>query len=152
MLRYTEAKVVFAEVPDEVTLALTISNCPCHCEGCHSPWLSDDIGTELTVDVLRRLIDSNEGITCVCLMGGDGDPEAVNDLMRHIKEIRNIKTAWYSGRQRLDRSISLRYFDYVKLGPYVRELGPLDSKNTNQRFYKVINNSLLLDITNRFQK
>ena len=33
--------------------------------------------------------------------------------------------------------INLSNFNYVKLGPYIEELGPLNSKTTNQRFYKV---------------
>ena len=41
MLKYVDTKVVFAEVPDEVTLAINISNCPCHCDGCHSEYLAD---------------------------------------------------------------------------------------------------------------
>ena len=28
-------------------------------------------------------------------------------------------------------------FDYIKTGPYIEELGPLNSINTNQRLYKV---------------
>ena len=44
MLKYVDAKVVFAEVPDEVTLAINISNCPCQCKGCHSSYLAQDIG------------------------------------------------------------------------------------------------------------
>lgn len=49
-------KVVFAEVPDEVTLAINISNCPCQCKGCHSSYLAQDIGTELTFNEVRKLI------------------------------------------------------------------------------------------------
>ena len=37
----------------------------------------------------------------------------------------------------------------IKLGPYIEELGPLNSKTTNQRFYKVIN-CKLIDITDVF--
>ena len=39
----------------------------------------------------------------------------------------------------------------IKLGPYIEELGPLNSKTTNQRFYKV-NEKELIDITNLFWK
>ena len=28
MLKYVDSKVVFAEIPDEITLAINISNCP----------------------------------------------------------------------------------------------------------------------------
>ena len=55
MLKYVDAKVVFAEVPDEVTLAINISNCPCHCEGCHSSYLAEDIGDILDVKSLDKI-------------------------------------------------------------------------------------------------
>lgn len=44
MLKYVDARVVFQEIPDEITLAINISNCPCHCKGCHSQYLAEDIG------------------------------------------------------------------------------------------------------------
>ena len=47
MLKYVDTKIVFREVPDEITLCINISNCPCHCKGCHSPYLAEDIGTVL---------------------------------------------------------------------------------------------------------
>ena len=67
-MKYTGAEITFAEVPDEITLCINISNCPCHCKGCHSPYLAEDIGEELTEDSLHKLISSNEGITCVAFM------------------------------------------------------------------------------------
>ena len=47
MLKYVNTDVVFQEIPDEVTLAINISNCPCHCPGCHSRYLWEDIGLSL---------------------------------------------------------------------------------------------------------
>lgn len=152
MLKYVDAKVVFAEVPDEVTLAINISNCPCQCKGCHSSYLAQDIGTELTFNEVRKLIKKNSGISCIALMGGDAEPDKVNTLASFITNHYNsIKVAWYSGRQELSNSIDLFNFDYIKLGPYKEEFGPLNSRTTNQRFYKV-NGKELVDITNKFWK
>ena len=39
MLKYVNCGIVFQEIPDEVTLSINISNCPCHCPGCHSNYL-----------------------------------------------------------------------------------------------------------------
>lgn len=50
----------------------------------------------------------------------------------------NIKIGWYSGRATLAEEIELKNFNYVKLGPYIEECGPLNNPNTNQRLYKVI--------------
>ena len=152
MLKYVDAKVVFAEVPNEVTLAINISNCPCHCEGCHSLYLAEDIGEPLDLQHLTGLIDSNSGISCVCIMGGDANPSEVDDIAQDIKEYYpELKVAWYSGKQELSKDINLENFDYIKLGPYIKDRGPLDNVNTNQRFYKVINKELV-DITSAFWK
>ena len=72
-------------------------------------------------------------------MGGDAEPATINELASHMKDsYPNIKTAWYSGRQELSNAIYLKHWDFIKLGPYVEELGPLNSKTTNQKFYKLI--------------
>lgn len=150
MLKYVDAKVVFAEVPDEVTLAINISNCPCQCKGCHSSYLAQDIGTELTFNEVRKLIKKNSGVSCIAIMGGDAEPDKVNTLASFIiNHYNSIKVAWYSGRQELNNNIDLCNFDYIKLGPYKEEFGPLNSRTTNQRFYKVSNGELV-DITSRF--
>ena len=133
MLKYVDSKVVFAEIPDEITLAINISNCPCHCEGCHSPYLADDIGEPLDLQHLTDLIDSSRGISCVCIMGGDANPRAVDDIAQDIKEYyQELKVAWYSGRQELSKEIELENFNYIKLGPYIKDKGPLNCRTTNQ--------------------
>lgn len=152
MLKYVDVKVVFAEIPNEITLAINISGCPCNCKGCHSSYLAEDIGEPLDLQRLTNLIDSNKGITCVGLMGGDANPSEVDDIAQDIKEYYpELKVGWYSGRQELSKDIELSNFDYIKLGPYIEEFGPLNSKTTNQRFYKV-NGKELVDITSRFWK
>ena len=37
MLKYAGYDIVFQEIPDEVTLAISLTNCPNRCPGCHSP-------------------------------------------------------------------------------------------------------------------
>ena len=152
MLKYVDTKVVFAEIPDEITLAINISGCPCNCKGCHSSYLAEDIGEPLDLQHLTDLIDSNRGITCVCIMGGDANPSEVDDIAQDIKEYYpELKVGWYSGRQELSKNIELGNFDFIKLGPYIEEFGPLNSKTTNQRFYKVSDEELV-DITSKFWK
>lgn len=152
MLKYVDTKIVFQEIPDEITLAINISGCPCNCKGCHSSYLAKDIGEPLDLQHLTNLIDSNKGISCVCIMGGDANPSEVDDIAQDIKEYYpELKVGWYSGRQELSKDIELGNFDYIKLGPYIEEFGPLNSKTTNQRFYKVSNGELV-DITSKFWK
>ena len=136
MIKYLETLVTFAEIPDEITLCINITNCPCNCNGCHSSYLSKDIGEELNNDVLDKLISDNSGISCIAFMGGDSSPKEINDLAKYIKDKYPISVAWYSGRQELSKDINLDNFNYIKLGPYIKELGPLTSKTTNQRLYQ----------------
>jgi anaerobic ribonucleoside-triphosphate reductase activating protein len=156
MLKYTNAEVTFAEIPDEITLAINISNCPCHCGGCHSPYLAEDIGEPLDLQHLTDLIDGNRGISCVCIMGGDANPSEVDDVAQDIKEYYpNLKVGWYSGRQELSKEVDLCNFDYVKLGPYIKERGPLNCKTTNQVMLEidVVQNKVFTkDITAKFWK
>lgn len=157
MLKYTDTQVTFAEVPDEITLCINISNCPCHCKGCHSPYLAEDIGEYFDIDELLKAVNANKGVTCVAFMGGDSEPSYIDHLGKYIKKMLPwLKVAWYSGRQELSNEVDLWNFDYVKVGPYNEELGALDSKTTNQRFYKVFHfssgKSKLMDWTYKFRK
>lgn len=152
MLKYTEAKVTFAEIPDEITLCINISNCPFSCKGCHSPELSKDIGKSLDVDTIDTLINDNTGISCVCFMGGDLEPLTISCMAQEIKAYYpKLKIGWYSGASNINKEINLKYFDYIKIGPYIKDLGPLTTKTTNQKLYKVENKNLS-DITYKFWK
>ena len=149
MLKYKDVLVGFQEVPDEISLCINITNCPNNCIGCHSPYLAEDIGDELTPEELSRLIMKNKGITCVCLMGGDNDPKQVNSLAKVIKSLYPYKVAWYSGSTKLSPEIIIHNFDYIKLLPYIEEFGPLNNPNTNQRMFKMPD---IEDITYKFWK
>ena len=151
MLKYLNTQVTFSEIPDEITLCINITGCKIGCKNSHSSYLAEDIGEELNSHSLKGLIDNNKGITCICFMGGDSSPKEIDMFARCIKDLYDIKVAWYSGRQELAKEINLKWFDFLKLGPYIEELGPLNSKTTNQRFYKVVNGELI-DITSRFWK
>lgn len=152
MLKYLNTQVTFAEVPDEITLCINITGCKNGCKNCHSSYLAQDIGTKLTFNEVRKLIKKNSGISCIALMGGDAEPDKVNALASFIiNHYSSIKVAWYSGRQELNNNIDLCNFDYIKLGPYKEEFGPLNSRTTNQRFYKVSNGELI-NITSKFWK
>lgn len=156
MLKYTTYDIVFQEFPDEVTLAVNLSLCPNGCPGCHSAYLQGDLGEELTATRLRALIDSYDGsITCVALMGGDNDPQAVIDLLSEVRRHYGdrLHTGWYSGRTwQPDPATLAQALNYLKLGPYVARLGALDSPHTNQCFYRVEADGSLSDLTSRFRK
>ena len=109
MLKYADYDIVFQEIPNEVTLAINISNCPNRCVGCHSPYLMEDVGEELNETSLDALIEKyGKDVTCVCFMGGDADHKSVVTLAHYIKEkYQPLKVGWYSGKPNLPESFPL---------------------------------------------
>lgn len=138
-MKYVDVKEVFSEIPDEISLAISISGCPIHCKGCHSQYLWEDTGNPLTWASLNTLIHIHQGITCVLFMGGDQDPKEIDKLAYHVKKSTNLKVAWYSGRELFPHNlVDKTNLDYIKIGPYKEEYGPLTSKTTNQTLMKKV--------------
>ena len=154
MLKYVNTSVVFREIPDETTLSINISNCPNHCPGCHSQYLWEDIGEELDEAALDNLIAGiGSDITCICFMGGDSDLKRLQQLADYLhSSYPDYKVGWYSGRIRLPGSFDRSRFDYIKLGPYLAHLGPLNEPTTNQRMYRKGADGSYEDITSLFWK
>lgn len=142
-MKYVDKMICFQEVPDEITLSFSISNCPYHCEGCHSGYLAEDIGTPLLPVIETEIQREKPFITCVLFMGGD-DALQKPDLIECAKicKLHNLKTALYSGATIVDEEL-LDFFDYIKVGPYIKELGGLKDPKTNQRFYENQNGKLI---------
>ena len=165
MIKYVPelTSVVMEEIPDRVTLAVEISHCRGNCPGCHSPFLKEDIGVELTPALIDALVRDNFGVDCFLFLGEGRDPEALCALAGHVHSL-GLKAAVYSGRREVD-DLLWKSFDYVKVGPYVEELGPLNKPTTNQRLYRLLSEGesvydatlvsahagrRFLDITSRF--
>ena len=147
MIRYHSTSIVFQEVPDEITLAIEVTGCPHRCPECHSPWLQKPEGKELSHEECLRLVNAHPGITCVCFMGGDRHHDEIGELCQYIHFL-GLKTAIYSGDEEIDPEL-VDYMDYYKIGPYIKEFGPLNSPTTNQRFYR-IEDSKVVDLTKSF--
>lgn len=147
MIKYVPGmtNVVLEEIPDRVTLAVEISNCQGACVGCHSPWLKTDVGEPLTEEVIDALIADNFGVNCFLLLGEGKDPGTILRLAAHLRaRYPAMETAIYSGRTSVEDEL-FDAFDYVKVGPYIAEFGPLNKETTNQRLYHH-----RVDITSRF--
>ena len=151
MLRYVDTDIVFQELPDEVTLAVNLSGCPCRCPGCHSKHLWADVGEPLTEGAVECLLArQRQEVTCISLMGGDAEPQEVDRLAAWLRRrFPRLRIAWWSGRSLLSPQVNLANLDYVKLGPYLSHLGSLKSRRTNQRLYRVVQGRLH-DITSVF--
>lgn len=156
-MKYYNYGVTFSEIPDEITLIINITNCPFKCEECHSPHLREDIGGELTLAVLNDLVEKEDGVSCIVFMGGDHGNNLISlwDVSKEFKiQHPNIKTAWYSGWEFHPNIFNdNKTFDYIKVGPYKKELGALDSPTTNQRLYQWGGDKdRWIDITYKFWK
>lgn len=137
MLKYLYCKEVFAEVPGEITLGISVSGCTIHCKGCHSRELWEDTGSPLDIEELQGLLDEHKGISCVLLLGGEHDIDALTELFMYAHK--RVRTAWYCGLDMIpkDKLGIIGYLDFLKVGHYDMDLGGLDSPSTNQRFYKI---------------
>ncbi len=157
MIRFVKdlTSVVLEEIPDMLTLAVEISNCQGNCIGCHSPFLRENVGEELTPEEIDRMVDDNFGVNCFLFLGEGNDRERLTELARHVRENRHLKVALYSGRTEVEEEF-FDIFDYVKVGPYIAKYGPLNSTTTNQRLYRILHledgSRQVEDITSRFWK
>ena len=156
-LKYSHYEIVFQEVPNEVTLVFEITGCTHHCDGCHSKFLWDYYGEDLLMN-LQSVIDKYSNmITCVCLMGGEQNIEELVSFCYIVHNNNNLKTCIYTGDDndafcgKLINKDVYKYFDYYKVGEYRKDLGGLDSINTNQKMYK-FDGCNYLYITNVFIK
>ena len=142
-MKYTGTTLSFQEVPGEVSIAISISNCPHRCPGCHSAYLREDVGEELTTSTLLDVIAPYKAqhtgqytITCICFLGGEQHKDELITLLKFVKEDLHLNTCLYTGSLYVRPEVE-ELLDYVKFGPYIESKGPLTSETTNQRFYKL---------------
>ena len=90
----------------------------------------------------ETILQKYEGlISCICFLGGEWD----KDFPKFLKvcKAHNYKTCLYTGLEKIEDEEILANLDYLKTGPYKKELGGLQSKNTNQIFMDLKNNKIL---------
>jgi anaerobic ribonucleoside-triphosphate reductase activating protein len=142
-------EVALQEVPSEISLCIGITGCTVHCHGCHSKELWDaDYGSPLTEEVYKDTLKKYKSkCSCICFMGGEWCQE---ELITYLQMARKMgyKTALYTGENWVGDDLR-RELDYLKLGPFIEELGGLSEKTTNQRMYR-IDNGIMENITSSF--
>ena len=52
---HVEYAVTMEEVPTEISLTISISNCRFRCHGCHSAYLQQDVGKPLLPELMTLL-------------------------------------------------------------------------------------------------
>lgn len=132
-----QTDITFQEVPNEVSLVLSISGCPHQCVGCHSVelWKKSN-GVELSRDFLIEHIRKYQGlITCVCFFGGEWEENRLSALLTTVRDFQ-LKSCLYTGATDVSSELKDK-LTYLKTGPWVEELGGLESINTNQRFIEL---------------
>lgn len=112
---------------------------------------------KLTKEYLEtRIKQYQDMISCVLFLGGEWQIEQLIELLQTVKNTNpSLKTCLYTGleldeivdliKQEVNKRADIGWayifendlLDYLKTGRWIRELGGLDNKNTNQRFYKI---------------
>lgn len=149
MIKYVDYQVTFAEVPDEVSLAFSISNCPGRCKGCHSPELRENIGRDLLEDLPVILQKYSSFVTCVTFLGEGNDLSSLKKAL-DIAKAHGLKTCVYYGRD--EYTDELPFSDYVKIGHYDAQYGGLSDPLTNQRFYQLHHKGWEIEFTSLTHK
>ena len=161
MLKFVgKPTVTFAEFPDEIALIFSISNCPGTCKNCSEPELRQDIGSELTPEILDKYISENRGISVIGFMGGDRDHKEIQRLSKFIHE-NGLKVGMYSGMDEID-VVLLECLDFYKYGRWIpfegpeetwkdQRAGPLCLKNTNQVYLEKVGDEWINE-TKKFQR
>jgi len=152
MLIYYNYDIVMQEIPTEVMLSFSILGCPNNCNGCHWDKINHrlDKGKKLDMNELRIILNKySNSISGVLFFGGEWDTKYLIELIEFIKkEYSSLKIALYSGKDLKELDINLlEKLDYIKYGPYIKELGNLKSNITNQR---LLNLNTKEDITYMF--
>ena len=153
-MKYVESGVTCVEVPDEVSQYYVISGCPMKCPECHSKDTWDiDKGIELTSEELEKKIKSLKGVSCILFLGGEWYE---HELVEYLKLAHKyyLHTALYTGLELKDvHQDIIEHLKYIKVGRYNEEYGPITSRTTNQRMYRVehfVQVTGFKDITEKF--
>lgn len=136
-------QICFQEVPDEVSLAFTITGCPLRCQGCHSQDSWDPrIGIALNKLMFEGYLDRYQGlVSCILFFGGEWNPEALIEKLLIAKTM-GLKTCLYTGKEKVPQKI-VRQLDYLKTGAWQPTRGGLEKSTTNQRFTELKTGNLL---------
>lgn len=143
MFNFSAEQIVFQEVPDEVSLAFTITGCQLGCKGCHSvdSWPAHS-GTALTATYLAQRLQQYKGlISCVLFLGGEWQLEKLLSLLKLVRQ-QQLHTCLYTGLDSIPQQLRAE-LTYLKTGRWHPELGGLDSPTTNQRFTDLRNSVCL---------
>lgn len=142
-MKYTNIDIVFQEVPNEISISFSIAGCNLRCPGCHSPELwKESNGTVLSDDSYLKILEKYKGMaSCILFLGGEWHSDELIKFLR-IARSHGYKTCLYTGMDCVTDKI-VENLDYVKTGRWIKQLGGLESLETNQKFIDVKNRTIL---------
>lgn len=145
MLNYYDYDIYLTEIPKEISIGFSMTGCPLHCRGCQwEPLWDASLGNPLTLDVFSGILSKNRSASCVLFFGGDWDFHLLT-LLKFAKENHpRFKRALYSGQELsfFEDTQYMELLDYLKTGPYIEELGGLQSPETNQKLFRLENGKI----------
>ncbi|WP_127717167.1 anaerobic ribonucleoside-triphosphate reductase activating protein [Halobacteriovorax sp. HLS] len=148
-MNFLAVDITFQEVPNQVSLVISFTGCPVRCKGCHTKemWNARN-GVEFTNATFLNLMKKYRGlISCVCFFGGEWDEARLLELLIIAKN-HNLLRCLYTGDEAVSKEI-LSELEYLKTGPWIQELGGLESPLTNQKFINTRTGELMNE---HFQK
>lgn len=141
-MKYYQYTVVFQEMPDDIALTFELTQCPMHCDGCHSPHLQEDIGETITLSVFRQIVDKYIGMVSAVLFMGSAynadDQLELAQMLDYAKSL-GLKTCIWTGESDVCANLK-QYLDFLKTGRYIAEKGALGTPGTNQRYINLLTN------------
>ncbi len=135
----------FLSIPSHVSVFYTIGNCKCHCRGCHSEYLWDtnEQPAGMTLDEMIEFAEKqiDEGANAIVLMGGTNNGIPDDIFVKVVRELSLIAPLCvYSGLPKdapiHDRLLKETMITWLKTGEYDESKGGLNTRGTNQRFYR----------------
>ena len=131
----------FSEVPDHISLTISVKGCGLKCDGCS--WKGLTHFEEFTLpDLENILIKNNKKISAVCFLGGEWESniDKYFDLVKKYEKILCL----YTGKEleELDETF-VNKLDFIKVGNWLEEKGGLNNKDTNQKYIDIKNNKVL---------
>jgi anaerobic ribonucleoside-triphosphate reductase activating protein len=143
-MRYYDKQVVFQEVPNEISLAYSITGCKVGCKGCHSAFTwNENTGTELTpLNFAEDLEKYGLLVSCVLFYGGEWHENQLIKLLEIAKYEFRLLTCLYTGRDSISDRV-LPHLTFLKTGCWDAKLGGLQSPTTNQLLMNVGNGEVL---------
>jgi anaerobic ribonucleoside-triphosphate reductase activating protein len=135
--------IVFQEVPEHISICFSIPGCALQCEGCHSAHLwKQNKYPHLNLKDYLTILKTYKGMAdCVLFMGGEWNKSELIQFLMLAKAL-DYKTCLYTGQTEVDDEL-LAQLNYIKTGPWKKELGGLSCPGTNQRFTNLETNQNL---------